>query len=214
MANANGKILIKTGKGKISNNSLDIASADALVSTLSLINPGANKQEGSTLECVVVNFNIKDGIATADKGIGISTNRLYVYGGGTVNLKTEALDIGIKPKAREGVGLNLSQLASLVRVGGTIADPTPKADTKAVLSTALSVGAALATGGLSLLGEGALSGASKDEGNPCDIALGIAPKKKAVAEEKPTEDKGVVEKTTGTVKDAASAIGDAFKNLF
>jgi AsmA family protein len=216
MAGLNGKLLIKAGKGNISNKALDIASADALVSTLSLINPGANKQEGSTLECAIVNFDIKDGIATADKGIGISTNRLYVYGGGTVNLKTEGLDIGIQPKAREGVGLNLSQLAGLVRVGGTLANPAPKADTKAALSAGLSAGAALATGGLSLLGEGAMSGGSEDAGNPCDVALGIAPKKKAATTttKKPAADKSAVEKTTDTVKDAAGAIGDKLKSLF
>ena len=211
MAGLNGALLIKVGKGNISNKSLNVASADALVSTLSLINPGANKAEGSMLECAVVNFNIKDGIATANNGIGISTNRLNVYGGGTINLKTEALDIGIKPKAQEGVGLNLSQLAGLVRIGGTIANPAPKADTKAALSAGLSAGAAIASGGLSLLGEGALSGSSKDSGNPCDIALGIAPMKKA---EKPTTEKSTVEKTTSTVKDAASAVGDKLKSLF
>ncbi len=211
MAGLNGALLIKVGKGNISNKSLNVASADALVSTLSLINPGANKAEGSILECAVVNFNIKDGIATANNGIGISTNRLNVYGGGTINLKTEALDIGIKPKAQEGVGLNLSQLAGLVRIGGTIANPAPKADTKAALSAGLSAGAAIASGGLSLLGEGALSGSSKDSGNPCDIALGIAPMKKA---EKPTTEKSTVEKTTSTVKDAASAVGDKLKSLF
>ena len=211
MAGLNGALLIKVGKGNISNKSLNVASADALVSTLSLINPGANKAEGSILECAVVNFNIKDGIATANNGIGISTNRLNVYGGGTINLKTEALDIGIKPKAQEGVGLNLSQLAGLVRIGGTIANPAPKADTKAALSAGLSAGAAIASGGLSLLGEGALSGSSKDSGNPCDIALGIAPMKKA---EKPKTEKSTVEKTTSTVKDAASAVGDKLKSLF
>ncbi len=211
MAGLNGALLIKVGKGNISNKSLNVASADALVSTLSLINPGANKAEGSILECAVVNFNIKDGIATANNGIGISTNRLNVYGGGTINLETEALDIGIKPKAQEGVGLNLSQLAGLVRIGGTIANPAPKADTKAALSAGLSAGAAIASGGLSLLGEGALSGSSKDSGNPCDIALGIAPMKKA---EKPTTEKSTVEKTTSTVKDAASAVGDKLKSLF
>ena len=136
---------------------------------------------------------------------------MNVYGGGTINLKTEALDIGIKPKAQEGVGLNLSQLAGLVRIGGTIANPAPKADTKAALSAGLSAGAAIASGGLSLLGEGALSGSSKDSGNPCDIALGIAPMKKA---EKPTTEKSTVEKTTSTVKDAASAVGDKLKSLF
>ena len=212
MAGLNGKLLIKTGKGKISNAAMNIASADALTSTLSMLNPGAKKEDGSTLECAVVNFDIKDGMATADKGIAIFTNQMNVIGSGSVNLKTEELDIGITPKAREGVGVNLGQLAELVRLGGTLANPTPKTDTKAALSAGLSAGAAVATGGLSILAQGLLDESGSDE-NPCDIALGIAPKKKTAAE-KPAEEKTTVEKTTDTVKDAAGAIGDKLKSLF
>jgi len=213
MAGLNGKLLVKTGKGQISSKAFDMASADALISTLSMLNPDAKKQKGGALECAVVNFNIKDGIATADKGIGILTSRMKIIGSGNVNLKTEELDIGITPKAREGSGISLSKLAGLVRVGGTLANPTPKADAKAALSAGLSAGAAIATGGLSLLGEGAMAGASSDDGNPCDIALGIAPKKKPVAK-KPVEEKSTVEKTTDTVKEATGAIGDKLKGLF
>lgn len=213
MAGLNGKLLIKTGKGNISNAVLKIAGADILTSTLSMLSPGSKESDGSILECAVVNFDIKDGIAVADKGIAMSTNHLNIIGSGNINLKTEQLDIGITPKAKEGIGLSLDQLAGLVRLGGTLANPAVKADTEAALKTGLSAGAAVATGGLSLLAQGLLSGGSSDDVNPCEIALGIAPKKKAVAE-KPAEEKNVLEKTTDTVKDAAGTIGDAFKSLF
>jgi len=76
----------------------------------------------------------------------------------------------------------------------------------------VSVGAAVATGGLSILAQGLFDKSTADE-NPCDTALGIAAKKKAVTE-KPVEEKCTVEKATDTVKDAASAIGDKLKSLF
>lgn len=210
MAGLNGKLLIKVGKGQISNKAMDIASADVLASTLSLLNPNADKMDGSILDCAVVNFNIKDGIATADKGIAMSTNHMNVMGSGTVNLKTEELDIGITPKAKEGIGINLGQLAELVRLGGTLANPTPKTDTKAALKAGLSAGAAVATGGLSILAEGLFNKSDSDV-NPCDIALGITPKP---TNKKPSSEKNTVEKTTDTVKDAASAVGDKLKSLF
>jgi len=211
MAGLNGKLLVKVGKGKISSEALDAAGVDAIMSTLSMLNPGAKKTDGSLLECAVINFNIKDGIATADNGIAMSTNEMNVIGAGSVNLKTEQLDIGITPKAKEGLGLNLGQLAGLVRLGGTLANPTPKVDTGAALKSGLTAGAAFATGGLSLLAEGLLSDGSDDDVNPCDIALGKAPKKTSTAK-KP--EKNTVEKTTDVVKDAASAIGDKLKSLF
>jgi AsmA family protein len=211
MAGLNGKLLVKTGAGKISSKAMELASADALMSTLSMLNPMAEGSDGSLLECAVVNFDIKDGIATADNGIAMSTNQMNILGGGNINFKTETLDIGIAPKAKEGIGLNVGQLAALVRLGGTLANPTPKADTEAALKKGLTVGAAVATGGLSLLAGELLDGGSGDAGNPCDIALGKAPKKTA---EKPTAEKNAVEKTTDTVKDAASAVGDKLKSLF
>lgn len=213
MAGLNGKILIKTGKGEISSSALKLASADALISTLSMLTPGSENSDGSLLECAVVNFNIKDGIASAENGIAMSTNQLNVIGAGTIDLKTEKLDFGITPKAKQGVGLNLGQLAGLVRLGGTLANPSPKADTEATLKKGLSVGTAVATGGLSLLAESLLSDGVADDQNPCDIALGKAPVKQA-AKQKPAEDKSTAEKTTDTVKDAVGGIGDKLKSLF
>ncbi len=212
MAGLNGKLLVTVGSGRISSKAMELASADALMDTLSMLNPMAEGSDGSLLECAVVNFDIKDGIATANNGIAMSTDQMNILGGGNINLKTEALDIGIAPKAKKGVGLNVAQLAALVRLGGSLANPTPKADTEAALKKGLAAGAAVATGGLSLLAEGLLDGGSgDDDGNPCDIALGKAPKKTA---KKTSAEKNTVEKTTDTVKDAASAVGDKLKNLF
>lgn len=211
MASLNGKLLVTVGAGEISSKVMDLASADALMSTLSMINPMAKGSDGSLLECAVINFDIKDGIATADNGIAMATNQINIIGGGNINLKTETLDIGIAPKEKEGVGLNVAQLAALVRLGGTLANPTPKTDTKAALKKGLAAGAAVATGGLSLLAGELLEGSSGDDANPCDIALGKAPKTTA---KKPATEKNTVEKTTDTVKDAASAVGDKLKNLF
>ena len=81
------------------------------------------------------------------------------------------------------------------------------------VSAGLSAGAAIATGGLSLLGEGALAATSSDDGNPCEIALGIVPKKKPVAT-KPAEEKSTLDKTTDTIIESAGAIGDKLKGLF
>lgn len=210
MSGLNGKLQIQVGEGQISNAALDIASTDVLTSTLSLLNPAADKEDGSLLECAVINFAIKDGIATAENGIAMATNHVNVMGTGHVNLKTEELDIGITPKAREGIGISIGQLAELVRLGGTLAKPTPKTDTKAAFKAGLSAGAAVATGGLSLLAEGLFDKTDSDA-NPCDIALGIAPKNTTKVNK---TEKNTVEKTTDAVKDAASAVGDKLKSLF
>ena len=217
MAGLNGSLLIKIDKGVIKSSKANAASSDIFMETYRKLNPSATGNEQTEIECGVVKFNIKNGIATTDKGIALSTNKMNVIGSGEINLKTEALDIGVNPKAREGVGVSAAQLAELVRLKGTLANPEAGIDTKAAIMAGVSAGAAVATGGLSILAQGLFDKETADE-NPCDTALGIAHKKKPVTEkttaEKPAEEKSAVEKTTDTVKDAAGAIGDKLKGLF
>jgi len=217
MAGLNGSILVKLDKGTLKGSKADMASSDIFMETYRKLNPSATGNEQTEIECGVVKFDIKDGIATTDKGIALATNKMNVIGSGEINLKTEALDIGVNPKAREGVGVSAAQLAELVRLKGTLANPEAGIDTKAAIMAGVSAGAAVATGGLSILAQGLFDKETADE-NPCDTALGIAHKKKPVTEkttaEKPAEEKSAVEKTTDTVKDAAGAIGDKLKGLF
>jgi uncharacterized protein involved in outer membrane biogenesis len=213
MAGWNGKLLIKSGKGTIKSKAGKVADADILASTFNLFNPGA-KGSDTQLECGVIKFDIKDGIATTDKGIAFVTSNMNIVGSGVVNLKTEQLDIGIDPQARSGSGISAGQLAELVRIGGTLAEPKAVPDTKAAFKTAASVGAAVATGGLSILAQSLYDRSTADT-DPCATALGIKPAATTTTtkteEEQP---KSVTEKATDTVKDAGSAIKDTFKGLF
>jgi len=176
MAGLNGKAVVKVGESQISDGTLDILGADFVTELVNLLNPFSKEKKGTELACAVVNFNIKSGIATADKGIAIRTGKMNIVGDGTINLKTEKIDIGITPEARTGVGINMTDLVGLVRVGGTLAEPSALVDKTAVLEAGLSTGAAVATGGLSIVAEGLLDSATADE-NPCETALS-GPKKK------------------------------------
>jgi len=170
MAGLDGYLTIKVGKGELKDSVLGTLGTDAV----SMLNPFAGDSDKTLLECSVVNFNIVDGIATADQGIAVSTEQMNIIGDGTINLKDESLDIDIKPEPKEGLGLSAGKLASLVKIGGTLANPSPTTDMGGALTTGASVGAAVATGGLSLLAEGLLDRATADA-NPCDTALGNKP---------------------------------------
>jgi len=207
MAGLNGNLLVKIGKGELKDSKSKAAGADLF----SLLNPTAKTREGTLIECGVINFKIKDGIATSDKGIAIAANTMNVIGSGTIDLKTEKLDIGITPQAREGVGISVGQLAGLVRLGGTLANPKPAVDTKEALKAGLSAGAAVATGGLSILAQGLLDRGTADE-NPCATALGQKPAKTTTASKEP--EKSTTTKAIDTAKDAGSAVTDTIKGWF
>jgi len=206
MAGLNGKLLAKMAKGELKDSKTKAAGTDLF----SMLNPSGTR-EGTLIECGVINFNIKDGIATADKGIAIATNKMNVIGSGTIDLKTEKLDIGITPQAREGAGISVGQLAGLVRLGGTLANPKPGVDTKAALTAGVSAGAAVATGGLSILAQGLIGGSDVDE-DPCATALGKKPTVTKEASKEP--EKSTTSKVVDTVKEAGSAITDTIKGWF
>ncbi len=210
MASSNGKFLVKVGNGVITDSITGALGADVLTKLVSMLNPFATSNDETQLQCAVVNFDIKNGIATTDKGIAISTNQMNIIGSGTVNLKTEGLDIGIKPEAKEGVGINAGKLASVVRVGGTLAQPKPTADMVGAVSTGLSVGTAVATGGLSLLAEGLFDRATADA-DPCTTALGQKPAATQTAKE---PEKSTSTKAIDSVKDAGGALSDTLKGFF
>ena len=156
-ASMNGGLITKIGPGRINNDAIDTVGADALMGLMRAVNPGDQSDDFTALKCGVVKFDVKKGIATTERGIAAETERMNVTGSGTIDFKTEKLDIAIRTEPREGVGLSASSLAGLVRVGGTLADPTPEVDAVGATKVGASAVAAVATGGLSLLAQG-LSG--------------------------------------------------------
>ncbi|MGE0384010.1 MAG: AsmA family protein [Gammaproteobacteria bacterium] len=173
MAGANGTLRVEIGPGSMPNN---IAGADLLLSMLRLLNPLAARSPATALECAVLDFDIRDGVARAANGIGVRTAELDIIGGGAIDLGTEALAIAARPRPRKGIGLNLASLADVVRLGGTLATPRVAVDAADLARSGLKIGAGVATGGLSLLGEGLFDrSAAAANRNPCEIARDARP---------------------------------------
>jgi uncharacterized protein involved in outer membrane biogenesis len=172
MASASGDVMLKVGEGRIHNRAIDWTGGDMLFQVLGALNPLAKSDDTTEMSCAVAHFVLKDGIATADRGIAVETAKVDVVGAGTVDLRSEAVDFGIKPRARDGLGLSLGgPLAGLTRLGGTLAQPRMTIDEIGTAKAAASVGAAVATGGLSLLGELLFDKVTADT-SPCRTALG------------------------------------------
>jgi AsmA family protein len=193
----NGQLLVETGRGQLLSQATDLAGGDLLFSAFQMLNPLAERESTSQLICGVLNFDIKDGTATADKGIALQTDKVNVLGSGIIDLKTEALDIRVSPKAREGLGVGLGTISDTVYIAGTLANPTPATDARSALRAAGTIGGAIATGGLSLLARG-LFDRTFSASDPCAVALGKAEagSKSPAAE----EDKSTIQKATDEVR--------------
>ena len=171
MASMTGEMVLSVGRGTLQNKDVNWAAGDLLYQVLGALNPFSKQEDTSQLTCAVVRFNVRDGIASSHKGIAARTDKVDVVGSGIVDLRTESLDLGIQPRARHGVGLSLSgPLAGMTRLRGTFTHPSIGIDEAGTLRAAATVGAAAATGGLSLLGELLVDKVTPDE-DPCRAAL-------------------------------------------
>ncbi|MDX9862448.1 MAG: AsmA-like C-terminal region-containing protein, partial [Rhodospirillales bacterium] len=200
MAGADGELIVRMGDGRVRRQALELAGADVAMQLLDTLNPLAARTEYTPLSCAVVHFQIRNGIAGAKHGIAVETDSVNIVGSGAVDLRAETLDFTVKPEAREGLGINLgSSVAGLVRIGGRLAEPTVGVDRLGAAKAAASVGAALATGGLSVLGQALLERGMRDP-SPCRTALGGV---------YPEEASG-----TGGPARALQGLGSAIENLF
>ncbi len=104
----------------------------------------------------------------------METKEIGVAASGTLDFRDETLDFTIKPRLRAGVQIKLVQFADLVHFRGPFAAPTVAIDAKGTAETIARLGAAYATGGLSVLGESLLA-MGGEGGGECEAALGKTP---------------------------------------
>jgi uncharacterized protein involved in outer membrane biogenesis len=181
-AGLNGEVLVVTGEGRINNRAIDLAGGNVVLQLLGMLNPFTKQESHTTLKCATFHYDISDGIATTKNGIALETDKVQILGSGTINLKNERLELLIESRPNEGIvkdtvktlipGTGVS-LANLVKVGGTLADPKLRLNPTGVAKEGVSVTAAVATGGLSMIAESLFKEVTKDA-SPCLTAQGKA----------------------------------------
>jgi uncharacterized protein involved in outer membrane biogenesis len=172
-----GSVLLHTVDARMNNQAVNWAGGDVFAQLGDLINPFGEKEPTTPIQCLVFNMTATQGVLSNDHGIAMETDRMVVGGGGAFDLGAERLNVKIAPRPRPGIGLEtgLGRIVELFAVTGPFASPSLELDAEKALETgmrtAASVAGAVATGGLSLLGESLL--VSEDgEMEPCLVALG------------------------------------------
>jgi uncharacterized protein involved in outer membrane biogenesis len=189
MGSLNGKITTVMQEGQIAAKYLKNAeklNMDVADNFLKLFAFAGKKKEFAEINCLVCVFKLKDGIADS-KVLVFDTERVGVVGDGKINLKTERLNISLKPIEKGGLGtdevnVGLGEIADLFKLGGTLSHPVITIDkSETAISTVITLGKAI--GGTLLFGPAGLAAALVDldfsDNDPCISAL-----KQAAAEEK------------------------------
>ncbi|QWE17176.1 AsmA family protein [Polynucleobacter sp. AP-Nino-20-G2] len=165
--NSSGKIQLSIDQATMGSNFLNDA-GDFVMTVLDSMNPLRKKSSNTVLECSVAYLPINNGQINIANTVGTETDRLKVVMAGSINLKTEAVNLTINPQEKSGLTTGLD-LAGLVKVGGTLSSPQAVLNQAGVVNSAVSIGLGILTGGATLLAENARSLTSKT--NPCKDAL-------------------------------------------
>jgi hypothetical protein len=162
-----GHVKLVTGPARARNRVLDSAGLNIVAQVLNAVNPTRRTEQYSQIECAVINVPVAKGVVTVDRTVAIETDNVGIAMAGTINLGSETIDLSIRPQAKKGIGIG--GLANLVKVQGTLADPSVGVDIAGAAGTAAQIGIGVMTGGLSLLAKGLFDSATMEA--PCETAL-------------------------------------------
>ena len=166
----NGTATVVVGPATLVHTKLDLESP--LNRLADAVNPFHKVDPSTELECAVGRLPLKDGIAQIDRSIALETKKFAASVSGTLNFREETLDLAIKPQIRQGISIDVPQVASLVRFQGPFRSPAVRIDAVGSAAAAAKIGAAIYSGGLSIVGESLLSAATRGGPGPCRTALG------------------------------------------
>jgi hypothetical protein len=144
---------------------------DALAQIAGALDPLQNVDAATELRCAVVRLPLRNGIAEVDRSIALETGKLSASASGTLNFRDETLDLAVHPQLHQGVKIDVSQFASLVRIRGRFDKPGVGIDAANAAKAIGEIAALGATGaGLAAIGQSMLAPATQDDA--CAVALG------------------------------------------
>ncbi len=202
-ASATGEALVNVGRATLVNTGIDVD--NVLGQLTSAVNPFRARDPSTELVCAVIRLPLRDGVARVDRSIAMETTKIGVSASGTLDLRDERVDFTVRPRLREGIPLDLPSFAELVHFTGPLRHPEVRIDAARSAVTVAKIGAAISTGGLSMLGSSLISKVA-DPGDECGVALGRAP-----APSKPRPDAAPA---AGAPAAVGNEIGKALGRLF
>jgi hypothetical protein len=135
LGSLNGDVRVAVGPHRIHN--FDVNLQGGLVLRMfALANPFQKSDPDTDVKCFAALVPVRNGIFTSERNIAIETAKYNVVASGTVNLRTERIDIAVTPVVR-------SEAGTIVRVGGTLAAPSFGLDAAGAARSAASLGAAV-----------------------------------------------------------------------
>ena len=163
-----GTILVVAGPATLARESTQEPSAASQVAAA--LDPFRSVDAATELRCAVVRLPLSNGVASVDRSIALETAKIAASASGTLDFRNETLDLSVKPQIREGIKVDVSQLAGLVRIRGPFTKPAVEIDAAQTAQMIAKLGIIGAQGGgIEALGR-ALIAPAGESSSPCAIA--------------------------------------------
>lgn len=174
MANASGGGALYFEDLLLYKGALDLFASDLFKKTLNAINPFRKRSRNTEIRCAAFAFSINDGFMITPFGIAAEASEYSVTGNGKVNFKNEAIDLVFRTKVKKLLAVNpFERLTGLVKVAGKLNAPVVTFNPRGIFEIGATVGAAVYTGGLSLLAQDQIEKLNA-KSELCSKALGKA----------------------------------------
>lgn len=165
-ATASGPITLAIGRG-IYDDASALLTSDVLTQVVAAFNPFTQTEATTAFECGIAVLNAEQGILESQV-IMLQTRPTLTGAVARIDLRTEKIEVIFNVMVRQGIGLSMSSIANpYIKIGGTLGNPNL---TFAPTRAAISYGAAVATGGLSIVLKGFLD-RLRSGGQVCEAEL-------------------------------------------
>ncbi len=164
-ASLNGHLNANSTPGVIPNSALGFLDKGVIEQAFSAILPKTEASRTTRVQCFAARLQIMDGVVRASPGVALVTDKVQIVSKGRIDLANEKLDMTFQANPTKAYQANVSEvlLNPFVKISGTLAKPQLTLDAPRAL---LHTGAAIGTGGLSILAKG-LFDRMRGAGDPC-----------------------------------------------
>ncbi|MBW2013919.1 MAG: AsmA family protein [Deltaproteobacteria bacterium] len=202
MSGLNGKTLMVMGGGSINQKAIKLLGTDLSSGLLQLLNPLKKDENYTKINCFAGGFDINNGLAQSN-ALVLDTPEVSVVGYGKIDLKTEEIDLALKPSPKKGVGINglakfslsFGELTKTLKLKGTLSKPSLSIDpTGSMITLGKAIGGVVLFGPFGLAA--VLTNGQLGNKNPCLAIIESAKKSFNESEsKKPEEKEGMIKKS-------------------
>jgi hypothetical protein len=154
LGNANGEGALYVEDLLFRKEILTLLSSDLLEQISRSLYTSKLTPDETRFECTALAFQVDDGVVSTPFGIGVVSNNFSIIGDAIIDLSTEQLQLNYSTKPKGGLGVGLNTVANIVSLKGPLKSPSLSINQSGLLRFGVTVGAAIASSGLSLLAEG------------------------------------------------------------